>query len=62
MSEPLTIRLDADTVSSLESLKREIDAALPEGVAPPLSLAALARHAIREQTKREAAKLSERLG
>lgn len=62
MCEPLTIRLDAETVALLESVKREIDAALPEGMAPPISLAALARHAIREQTKRDSDKMKERLG
>ncbi|MDN3523519.1 hypothetical protein [Halomonas ramblicola] len=46
--QPLNIRLDAGTVRRLEQLQRQINAELPEGVMPPFSLAALARHSIRK--------------
>jgi len=54
MSESLVVRLDADTVRALEQLKRQIDAALPEDVAPPFTIAALARHSIRKWCDQQA--------
>lgn len=53
--ENLVIRLDASTVRALDQYKRQIDAALPDGVLPPFSMAALARHSIQKWCEQNAA-------
>ncbi|WP_445005473.1 hypothetical protein [Halomonas mongoliensis] len=55
MTQRLVVHLDADTVRALEQLKRQIDAALPEGTMPPFTIPALARHSIRKWCDQQAA-------
>ncbi len=54
MTQRLVVHLDADTVRALEQLKRQIDAALPEGTMPPFTIPALARHSIRKWCDQQA--------